>query len=261
MTRVPAMLLASLAVGAVASSAQAARVLPTDLDGLVERSAMVFEGRVQSVDIAAGDAEPRTRVTVQLDTVFAGDAPGSTLTFELPMGVMADGTILDIAEAPRFMPGTSYLVFFKRGSWRITPVAGWDQGYFRLVDSTRGPVFASASGHCVTGVGAAGFALGPRVARPAMMPGFGEPVKVSVGPAVQPSATCLPADVVRDDLNKALTTRVVPPDMTWNARPTGSILRHDLVPDTSRLGEGLQPTGAALCGPSNPAACMSGGDL
>jgi hypothetical protein len=80
------------------------------------------------------------------------------------MGLMADGTVLDIAEAPRFVQGETYLVLYKRGTWNVTPVVGFDQGHYREVTGPFGPVYVSAGGQCITAVSLKGFVLGPRVA-------------------------------------------------------------------------------------------------
>lgn len=244
--------LSGLALAALASaagtSAEAARVARTDFDGLVRGAAMIVEGRVESVDPDAGTLEPRTRVTLRVDRLFDGHHPGSLLTFDLPMGLMPDGTVLDIAEAPRFAPGETYLVFYKRGDWNITPVVGWDQGYFRAVDAGGRTVYASAGGHCVTGLGTMGFTLGRRVAAPASMPGFGAPVPVAAAPSGAPDDACLDVEAVRATLARRLIDTPVEPTDAWRTAPAAGILRRALKPhaplvDAPRPMDALDPCG------------------
>lgn len=246
MRRAPAIMLALLA-GSICTvgAAHGARILRTDFDGLVERSALIVEGEVLAVDIAAGALEPRTRVTLRVDRHVDGDHPGSHLIFDLPMGLMPDGTVLDIAEAPRFAPGERYLIFYKRGEWNITPVVGWSQGYFRLVEVEGDSLFVDAAGHCVTGLGTLGFEVGRQVAPPASMPGFGEPVVI--GHAPHTTAPCRPADAVRGLLQSRLTHAPVAPTHAWRTTPARSILTH-------RLKPAPLPT-AAACG--EHASCPS----
>lgn len=272
MDRAPALSSICMALVAMsASSAVASRTLPTDLDGLVATSAMIVEGEVETVDIAAGQIEPRTRITLRIDRLFAGVSPGSRLEFDLPMGLMPDGTLLDIAEAPRFAAGERYLVFYKRGRWNITPVAGWSQGYYRAVSFNEQTVFVSANGHCVAGVEAHGFTLGPRVARPMGPPEFGEtgvgqtgvdprPSRPTTGIATDAAAACLPAEDVRARLAGYLGPHAIEGAPEWHRGPAGNILRTALAPDLGRMttAPALQhlPASRPVCSGDEP-ACTS----
>lgn len=222
------------AMALIATPAGASRTLPTDLDGLVATSAMIVEGQVEAVDIAAGRTEPRTRVTLRVDRLFAGVSPGSRIEFDLPMGLMPDGTVLDIVEAPRFAAGERYLVFYKRGQWNITPVAGFGRGLYRMVQLGSETVFASVNGHCVAGVAAEGFALGPRVARPVGPPEFGEAAGIAPV-ATAGHATCLPADEVRARLAGYLGAHAIEGAPEWHRGPARSILRTRLMPEMKHV--------------------------
>lgn len=270
MDRAPAISSICMAFVAMsASSAVASRTLPTDLDGLVATSAMIVEGEVETVDIAAGQSEPRTRITLRIDRLFAGASPGSRIEFDLPMGMMADGTLLDIAEAPRFAAGERYLVFYKRGQWNITPVAGWSQGYYRAVrlpgsdgQADGQNVFVSANGHCVVAVEANGFTLGPRVARPMGPPEFGQtgfgprPSHPTTGIATDAAAACLPADDVRARLAGYLGPRAIEGAPEWHRGPAGSILRTPLAPDLGRLNKAPALHARPVCSGDAP-GCIS----
>lgn len=259
----PAAVMAALAVMvSLLTPAEASRFLPTDLDGMVDASAMIIEGEVTAVDIAAGHSvagygEPRTRVTLRVERLFAGASPGSLLEFALPMGLLPDGTVLDIAEAPRFAPGERYLVFYKRGDWNITPVAGWSRGLYRAVEVDGRAMFASANGHCVAGVGPAGFALGARVTRPVGPPGFGESGGIE---AVSGAATaCLSADEVRSRLAGYLGAEAIMGSPAWSTAPARNILSTVLMPDMQRAAAAKRPMAPveALCSGDDP-ACVSG---
>lgn len=236
MARVAAIFLTALvALTGLPNDASAVKVLRTDFAGLVDGAAMIVEGRVLSVDMHAGRLEPRTRVTLRIERHFDGEHPGSHLTFDLPMGVMPDGSVLDIAEAPRFAPGASYLVFYKRGDWRITPVVGWDQGYFRAVAVDGEDYFVDAGGHCVTGLDGMGFAIGAKVAPAASMPGFGDPVAAGPDDRIPSTAPCMAASTVRSHLQSRLAAAPTPPAGDWRPAPASEILRTPLMLDASRL--------------------------
>lgn len=254
----PAAVMAALAVMvALLTPAEASRYLPTDLDGMVDASAMIVEGEVTAVDIAAGHVEPRTRVTLRVERLFAGVSPGSLLEFALPMGLLPDGTVLDIAEAPRFAPGERYLLFYKRGAWNITPVAGWSRGLYRAVEVDGRAMFASANGHCVAGVGPAGFALGARVARPVGPPGFG--VSHGVEAVSGAGTACLSADEVRARLAGYLGADAIDGAPVWSATPARNILSTVLMPDMQRAAATQRPMAPveALCSGDEP-ACAGG---
>ncbi|MCA9537620.1 MAG: hypothetical protein KC620_01955 [Myxococcales bacterium] len=228
------------------SPAFALRYVKTNLPGLIDRAAFVFEGEVAAVDIGAGDKEPRTRVTVRVERVLAGDAPPSMLEFMLPMGLMADGTLLDIAEAPRFAAGERYLVFYKRGDWNISPVVNWDQGYYRLVQVGAQTYFTSSGGHCVTGVSTDGFSLGGQITQPVQPPGFGEVHDEGLHTAFS-TASCLPADAVRAALARQLDAHPVANGAPFQQAPASNILFRRLRPEAATD----VCTDLASCGPGD----------
>lgn len=261
MSRVPTSVLASVAaLGLATGPAGAVRAVKTDLDGLIEQSALIVEGQVQSVDLGAGSKTPRTRVVMQVERVLAGDTSLKTLDFELPMGLMPDGTVLDIVEAPRFSPGETYLVFYKRGAWNITPVAGWHQGQLRRVEHKGAEYYVGPSGHCVTRVSSAGFGLGNRIAGPVGPAGMGESTGPDLTPGYGKLGACLPAEVVRGALGKHLDHHPIDANAQWTSEPAQDILEMALAPHARQLAEpdqpGLLPTlPTGLCGPDSAHDC------
>jgi len=220
--------LALLLIGFLwAPHAHALRTVKYDLNGLLDRTAFIFTGEVTGVDFAAGEETPRTRVTFRVHDVVAGYTIPAILDVELPMGLMADGTVLDIAEAPRFVKGHSYLVLYKRGTWNVTPVVGFDQGHYRRIVGPYGAVYVSAGGHCVTGLANQGFVLGPRVAPRLGYPAFGdtaiESFDATAGKICMPASTLLTKLVERVAEFGALDSEI------YDTAPASDILFHRLM--------------------------------
>ena len=206
-----------------AQSAFALRTVKQDLPGLLERTAFIFTGAVEAVDFAAGEATPRTRVTFRVIDLVAGHSVPAVLEVELPMGLMADGTVLDIAEAPRFVEGETYLVLYKRGTWNVTPVV---ECAFRP-GAHGGPIYVSAGGQCVTAVTEKGFILGPRVASrrgyTAWGDGQSEPHNPAHAKGCMPASTLLAALAARVAAFGDLVSDV------YDTAPASDILFHRLM--------------------------------
>lgn len=261
MNRISTSVLASVAVlGLTTGPADAVRAVRTDLDGLIEQSAAIVEGRVQSVDIGAGTKTPRTRVVMQVERVLAGDRTLKRIEFELPMGLMPDGTVLDIVEVPRFSAGEHYLLFYKRGAWNITPIAGWHQGQYRLVERGGVEFFVGVSGHCVSRLSPAGFALGRRIAGPIGPAGLGESSEPALAPGYGKADACLPAEVIRGALTKHLEAHPIDANARWTSQPAQDILEMALAPHARQMADKAAPqlspaAAGAVCAPDSATAC------
>lgn len=164
--------LCALAIFFVTPS-DAARQVELELDELLYRSALIFEGRVTRVDIAAGGHKAaRTRVDFTVDRVLRGAIDRDALSFEVPEGVLPDGRLVETAETPRFAAGERYLVFVRGGPWRLSPIIDWQQGVLRLTTIGGHPVAVTDGGHCVSALDRRRLHFGPRVAPRLQWPGF-----------------------------------------------------------------------------------------
>src|SRR5262249_17522281 len=80
--------------------------------------------------------------------LFGSAADASPLRF-------SGGTVDDIREEgaglPPFTAGERVLLFARRGR-AVSPIIGFNQGYFRIVASSRGDVVLNAAGRAVLGV-------------------------------------------------------------------------------------------------------------
>lgn len=226
----------------VLSSAGLAVVPPRPgFDALIRQSGFIFEGRVIEVDSAAGASTtadhgtPRTRVTFEIVEQYDGRrwAKESRFSFELPMGDLADGRFVDIPEAPLFVEGETYLVFFTREPWRFTPIVGWANGVLRLVPHPMGgQAWSSADGRCSSGLGRFGIELGPYLG-PSPAPS-GWPERKPTGTPAPTRGLCLDADDLRLRLRRRLTEMGVVDGGTVYTRPTGE----DSDIPLDRAGEG-----------------------
>lgn len=168
----PPLLLCIVAL-VVASPAHSARQLDLDLDELLYRSALIFEGMATAVDIDAGGGKAaRTRIHFTVDRVLRGDFDRRSLAFEVPEGLLPDGRLVETAETPRFKAGERYVVFVRGGPWRLSPVLDWQQGVLRLATIGGHQVAVTDSGRCVAAVERTRMRMGPRVAHRLQWPGF-----------------------------------------------------------------------------------------
>lgn len=156
----------------VATPARSARQIDLDLDELLYRSALVFEGVVTEVDIAAGDKAARTRVRFAVARVLRGQIDRDALTFEVPEGELPDGRLVETVETPRFAQGERYIVFVRGGPWRLSPVLDWHQGVLRLTTVGGYPIAVTDGGHCIADIDRVRMHQGPRVAARLQWPGF-----------------------------------------------------------------------------------------
>jgi hypothetical protein len=156
-------LLATLCVAALAAwpaSTAATVVVAKDFAALCAEADLVFVGTVTAVTSSWRDAARRsieTRVTFGELTWLRG-APSPTITLHFAGGEVDDWRE-EIAGVPSFAVGQRRVVFARAGDF-ISPVVGFHQGLFRVVDQGAGPVVFDASGRAVTGVGRAALQRG-----------------------------------------------------------------------------------------------------
>ncbi|MEO8603969.1 MAG: hypothetical protein ABI629_15445 [bacterium] len=145
--------LAALLYGAV--PARATVVVAKDFAALCAEADLVFVGTVSATAAEWSDPEHRdirTRVTFADLTWLRGDgAAAVTLRFA---GGALDGLREEIAGVPHFAVGERRIIFARAGAY-ISPLVGFTQGMFQVVDGADGEVVLDAGGRAVTGVGSA----------------------------------------------------------------------------------------------------------
>jgi hypothetical protein len=151
-------------------SAHAARVPRMSMKELFASSGAVYVGTVSSVETPCpGRKPPCTRVAFTDIELIAGTLPEKDVAFDLPEGLLEDGTVLTIVGAPMFHVGRRYLLFVRAGDWFNTPVTNWFHSVFREVrlpgDQSRA-FFVAPDGRAVVGIDDNGFRLGERLALP-----------------------------------------------------------------------------------------------
>jgi hypothetical protein len=139
------------AVLAVAAPAHATTVIAKSFADLCAEADLVFAGTVSASESSWADRDRQsiqTRVTFA-DLTWLRGAPRPTVTLRFAGGSM-NGLTEEIAGMPRFAVGDQVVIFARAGE-SISPIVGFHQGLYRVVD---GRVF-DAEGHAVTTVGGA----------------------------------------------------------------------------------------------------------
>jgi len=144
----------------VASPAHATVVVAKDFAALCAEADLIFVGTVTATKAEWSNASQqsiRTRVTFGALTWLRGDGGDSTtLVFA---GGALDGLHEDIDGVPSFAIGERRVVFARAGHY-VSPLVGFNQGLFQVVDSASGPAVLDAAGRAVTGVGQAALTRG-----------------------------------------------------------------------------------------------------
>lgn len=167
--RIAAALLVVLCVAA-APRAEATVVVAKDFDALCAEAALIFVGTVTKVESRWSDPQKQaieTEVTFGDLTWLRGGSP-SQIALEFGGGEM-DGLREAVAGVPTFTVGERRIVFAHDGHF-VSPVVGFNQGVFRVVDGTDGPVVLDVDGKAVTGIGRAGLQRGAAGDRTGALP-------------------------------------------------------------------------------------------
>jgi hypothetical protein len=100
-----------LATAALAGPAAAMTYVRLGDAELFDRSPVVVEARVAAVEAAAGSELPAIDYLVEVEELFKGFVPGSSLIVRVPGGVRPDGVGLRLWGSPRFAEGERALLF------------------------------------------------------------------------------------------------------------------------------------------------------
>ncbi len=145
-------------------------VVAKDFAALCAEADLVFVGTVTDVTSSWRDAAQRsieTQVTFGALTWLHGTPrPAVTLHFA---GGEVGGLREEVAGVPSFAVGQRRIVFARDGDF-LSPVVGFHQGLFQVVDDGAGPVVLDASGRAVTGVARAALQRGTRGDATAALP-------------------------------------------------------------------------------------------
>lgn len=132
--------------------ATATTVVRKSFAELCDEADLVFVGTVSEIAPRWRDRERmeiETRVAFTDVTAIRGAGSGEvSLLFA---GGELDGIREEIAGMPRFTPGQRVVILAREGS-RISPIVGFHQGCFQVVEGPAGPVVEDAEGRPVTGV-------------------------------------------------------------------------------------------------------------
>lgn len=142
-----AIALGALAVYAVAARDRAAAtvVVAKDFEALCREADLIFVGTVVAVESHWAGADRQaieTRVTfAALDWVHGPPEPTVTLRFA---GGEIDGLREEVAGVPRFAVGERRVIFAREGRY-VSPIVGFDQGVYRVVEDSAGPAVIEAA--------------------------------------------------------------------------------------------------------------------
>ena len=155
------LLLAGVALSALAAPrAGATVVVAKDFGAICAEADLIFVGTVSAVASRWSDPQRQaieTEVTFG-DLTWLRGTPQSPVTLRFAGGEM-DGLHEAVAGVPQFAVGERRVVFAHAGHF-ASPIVGFNQGLFRVVDGADGPVVLDADGRAVTGVGRAALQRG-----------------------------------------------------------------------------------------------------
>lgn len=150
--------------------AAATVVIAKDFAALCAEADLVFVGTVTAVESRWSDPARRaieTAVTFA-DLTWLRGAARDTVTLRFAGGTM-DGLHEEVAGVPRFAVGERRVLFARDGTY-VSPVVGFNQGVFQVVEGADGPVVLDHDAHAVTAVGRAALQRGAVGDRAAAVP-------------------------------------------------------------------------------------------
>lgn len=156
---VPAVLVV-LATTAAPPFARATTVVAKRFADLCAEADLVFAGNVTAVESGWRDGSKQaieTRVSFGSITWLRG-GPRPTLTLRFAGG-SADGLTEEVAGMPRFAVGDRVVLFARDGDF-VSPIVGFHQGVFRVVEGANGPTVIDAEGQPVATIGGAAIQRG-----------------------------------------------------------------------------------------------------
>jgi hypothetical protein len=168
---------------------------------LLNQADLVFTGKVVDVQYKDSvDGIPHTFVTYQVDDVISGRPDGNQVTLRFMGGRQQKGEViryLEVSETPQFQTGDSDVLFVRKNTSNICPLADCNAGRFRNRDG----VLTSDDGRVIIEAPDNGYALSAAVLTDA------SGVKQDVGHAAnaldplsrEPKAETIPVTAVRTE--------------------------------------------------------------
>lgn len=155
-----AVLLGAALSALAAPRAGATVIVAKDFGAICAEADLIFVGTVSAVASRWSDPERQaieTEVTfTDLTWLRGGTQTPVTLRFA---GGEMDGLHEAVAGVPQFAVGERRVVFAHAGRF-ASPIVGFNQGLFRVVEGANGPVVLDADGKAVTGVARAALQRG-----------------------------------------------------------------------------------------------------
>lgn len=142
------------------ASAAATVVIEKDFAALCAEADLVFVGTVTRVEAGWRDASRQaieTAVTFS-DLTWLRGAPRASVTLRFAGGEV-DGLREAIAGVPHFAVGQRGVIFAREGDY-ISPLVGFHQGLFRIVDGAHGATVGDAEGRPIDAGSGAALRLG-----------------------------------------------------------------------------------------------------
>lgn len=151
-TRCLTTILAATIAAAVSTAAHASTTRLLALPDLVAESRVIVVGTVKAIDeragVALGEGEPITRIDIQVERTLHGTLPGRKLSLRLPVGYVADGSIVHASDTPTLHVGDRYVLFL-RAPEELSPIVSASGAILRVVDFGARSIVVSESGHAI----------------------------------------------------------------------------------------------------------------
>lgn len=153
-----------------ASPAGATVVVEKDFAALCAEAELIFVGTVIRTESRWSDPQRRAIETVVTfgDLTWLRGTPRSEIALRFTGGEV-DGLREEVAGVPRFAVGERRVVFARDGHY-VSPLVGFNQGLFEVVDGAAGPVVLDAEGRSLAAGDRAALQRGRAGARDAAPP-------------------------------------------------------------------------------------------
>lgn len=117
------------------ANARATTLRPVDASDLIDQAELIFTGVAVDRQVATSKdgRYPYTFVTFAVDDVLKGHLEGEELTLRFEGGEIGE-ELVEVLGMPEFERNGNYLLFVADNGHAISPVVGWGQGTFELLE-------------------------------------------------------------------------------------------------------------------------------
>jgi len=149
----------------VSATAHATVLRPMSAADLTDQAELIFTGIAVERQVATSrdGRYPFTFVTFEVESILKGEVAGDRLTLRFEGGELGEEYI-EVIGMPEFEHGGEYLLFVADNGHAISPVVGWGQGKFELVEHPSRPgekILIDRHGNAIEGVGDGAFLRTP----------------------------------------------------------------------------------------------------